>query len=150
MAKEMIAKKAKRKCMVRGCKNIDTYACSLTRESGNTPIICSECAAKFSAAIKKAKAEEAKSPAKTISGPPPLFYFSPEQTKKDKAKTKENTPPDNDDPNNDEKFICQYCGFECKNKLGLSSHERSCKQKPPESNGQTGSDKEQNESKQDE
>ena len=28
-----------------------------------------------------------------------------------------------------EKYICQYCGREFKNKLGLASHERACKNK---------------------
>lgn len=29
----------------------------------------------------------------------------------------------------EEKYTCQYCGKELKNKLGLASHERACKQK---------------------
>ena len=39
----MNVKKLKRKCSVRGCKNIETYAISKTREMGNSVIICKEC-----------------------------------------------------------------------------------------------------------
>jgi hypothetical protein len=41
---DMNVKKIKRKCGVRGCKNIDNvYAISKTREMGNSIIICKDC-----------------------------------------------------------------------------------------------------------
>ena len=51
----MYAKRLKRKCMVRGCKNTDTYSISHTRESGNSVIICIDC---LIGGIKSAKKAE--------------------------------------------------------------------------------------------
>lgn len=69
----MYVKKLKRKCGVRGCKNTDTYAVSHTRESGNSIIICKECAKKIVEAIEKYEREQPKT--KKESRPaPPLFY----------------------------------------------------------------------------
>ncbi len=39
----MYAKKIKRKCGVRGCKNTVSYAISKSREMGNSIIACKEC-----------------------------------------------------------------------------------------------------------
>lgn len=39
----MYVKKIKRKCGVRGCKNIESYAISKGREMGNSIIACKEC-----------------------------------------------------------------------------------------------------------
>ena len=39
----MYAKRLKRKCSVRGCKNTDTFAISRTRELGGSVIICKSC-----------------------------------------------------------------------------------------------------------
>lgn len=39
----MYVKKIKRKCGVRGCKNIESYAISKTREMGNSIIVCKDC-----------------------------------------------------------------------------------------------------------
>ena len=51
----MNAKYVKRKCSVRGCKNTSSYMISLTREMGNSVIICRECAKAAGAAISKAE-----------------------------------------------------------------------------------------------
>lgn len=73
MEKEMRAKKAQRKCMVRGCPNTEAYAISLTRESGNSVIICADCANKAAEAITKCKESTSDAKPKKNSGPPPLF-----------------------------------------------------------------------------
>ncbi|MBQ4556525.1 MAG: hypothetical protein IJA60_02625 [Clostridia bacterium] len=70
----MNAKYVKRKCSVRGCKNTSSYMISLTREMGNSVIICRECAKAASAAIGKAEKERPKEKKKT--GIPPLFFNS--------------------------------------------------------------------------
>ena len=36
-------KKTKRKCGTRGCKNIETFSISKSREAGNSIIVCKEC-----------------------------------------------------------------------------------------------------------
>ena len=68
----MNAKYVKRKCSVRGCKNTSSYMISLTREMGNSVIICRECAKAAGAAISKAEKERPKEKKKT--GIPPLFF----------------------------------------------------------------------------
>lgn len=44
MNKIRAIKKIKRQCMVRGCKNKDTYSVSCSKELGNSIHICKECA----------------------------------------------------------------------------------------------------------
>lgn len=103
----MYAKKLKRKCMVRGCRCIDTYSISLTREHGGSVIICHSC---LTSGIKAATIADKEPIKKVIIGKPPDLFFS-----------------DINKPVVDEKFICQQCGKECASGIGLISHERSCK-----------------------
>lgn len=49
---DMNVRKLKRKCCVRGCKNTESYAISLTREAGNSIIACKDCLEKALKAIK--------------------------------------------------------------------------------------------------
>ena len=35
-----------------------------------------------------------------------------------------------DEPKEEAKLTCLYCGKECKNALGLASHEKACKENP--------------------
>lgn len=44
MEKIRAIKKIKRQCMVRGCKNRESYSVSCSRELGNSIHICEECA----------------------------------------------------------------------------------------------------------
>ena len=52
---EMIAKKVKRKCDVRRCRNTDCYSISYCSESGATVIICADCIAKANELINLKK-----------------------------------------------------------------------------------------------
>lgn len=47
----MYVKRLRRKCGVRGCRNIDTFSISLSREAGNTVNICASCLGKAFGAI---------------------------------------------------------------------------------------------------
>ena len=49
----MYAKKIKRKCGVRGCKNTVSYAISKSREMGNSIIACKECLLEALAVIEE-------------------------------------------------------------------------------------------------
>ncbi len=40
----MKVRKIRRKCMVQGCRNINTYALTASREFGHSVIICADCA----------------------------------------------------------------------------------------------------------
>lgn len=50
---DMNVRKLKRKCGVRGCKNTESYAISLTREAGNSIIACKDCLESALKAIKE-------------------------------------------------------------------------------------------------
>jgi hypothetical protein len=160
----MYAKKLKRKCMVRGCRNLDTYAISRTREHGNSVIICLDC---LNEAIKAAKEADKNPKPKYVPKPPPkLFYLGKVKKKPDEAETvndpdvKETAGIDTDEKadvqvveaavnttesanetgaenkagTTAEQFICQYCGRECNGKMGLLRHESSCAKKAGEIN----------------
>lgn len=47
----MNIRKVRKKCMMRGCKNTDTYAISKTREFGGV-ILCKDCLSSASSEIK--------------------------------------------------------------------------------------------------
>ena len=64
----MKVKKIKRKCGVRGCKNVESFVISKTREMGNSIIICRECMAE---ALKST--ESYVEPVKEKKAPKPLF-----------------------------------------------------------------------------
>ena len=108
----MNVKKIKRKCMVRGCRNTDTFSISNTREMGNTVIICPGCISAALAAIEGyAPTEKAVLPCE----PPPLFYNTSASDEKSVV--------------DDGKFICEYCKKECASSSGLKSHMRACEKK---------------------
>lgn len=67
------ARRVKRKCDIRGCRNLDCYAISKSREAGNTVIICKECLEGGLDAIEKI-GKESPAKKKVTSGPPPLFF----------------------------------------------------------------------------
>lgn len=137
----MYAKKLlKRKCSVRGCKNTDTYAISLTREFGNSVIMCKSCAAKVVGAIEEIKPiPDAHVPHDQA---PPLFFNrlikraveeeevieespvqeeAPEESVAEEPVTEEaiEDTPDTDDVDG---YACPYCEQVCKSELGLQKH----------------------------
>ena len=71
----MYVRKLKRKCSVRGCKCTDTYAISLTREVGNTVIICKSCLGKALGAIDEVNPDTRSNiPVAENNPSPPLFF----------------------------------------------------------------------------
>ena len=149
----MNAKKIKRKCMVKGCKNTDTYTISKVRDFGDTVLICKDCLQEALKAIKdygKPKPpEQPKEPDK------PLFYnhltqqnpvpdesepapdepvtdestsdkSTTDETVSDESATDESEPDNNVPENPDTQFICPKCGKVCGSQIGLISHQKSC------------------------
>lgn len=141
----MYVKKMKRICDVKGCKNTDTYSISLSREAGNSVIICKSCLGKALSAIddvplepyseairvahedapslslggtKKRKAVVAKVSEEEIIETPAdaVEQEAPEEIE---AETEDSTAtPPADAP----EFVCPHCGQICKSELGLRSH----------------------------
>lgn len=64
----MNVRKIKRKCGVRGCKNVESFVISKTREMGNSIIMCRDCMAE---ALKST--ESYAEPIKEKKAPKPLF-----------------------------------------------------------------------------
>ena len=71
----MFVRQVKRKCNVRGCKNIDCFAISRTREVGNTVIICKSCLGKALGAIDEIDPKtKSNIPAVDNTSVPSLFF----------------------------------------------------------------------------
>ena len=68
----MYAKRIRRRCMVRGCGNVDTFSISRTRENGNTVIICEECLQAALGAVSDVPPGIPEKKKESV--PPPLFF----------------------------------------------------------------------------
>lgn len=80
----MYARKVRRKCDVRGCRNIDCFAISKSREPGNSIIICKSCLIEGAEAVEKVGSETVLKKV-TASEPPPLFFSDILNPKKETA-----------------------------------------------------------------
>lgn len=145
----MYAKKVKRKCGVRGCKNINSFHISLTREIGNSVIICKSCLEKGLKTVDDIKPiPDARV---HYSEAPPLFFNDVKKTNTEVAEvpTQEEKPAEETVPTQEERlaeetivlqtepstdtdvdtppqdaseFVCPHCGQVCKTELGLQKH----------------------------
>ena len=109
----MYIKKLKRKCSVRGCRCTDTFAISLTREIGNTVIICKSCLGKALGAIDGVQDVQ---PARVSHTEAPSLFFNRQALGLAPVKAVE---PEAVEP---EGFECPVCGKVCKSALGLQKH----------------------------
>lgn len=109
----MYVRKVKRKCGVRGCKSIDSFAISETRESGNSVIICRNCLKNGLEAVEKFNIPE--SAHKEATQIPPLFFNN--------EAFDVNVPEENEAVG----VKCPLCGKVFENEKGLAAHKRFCK-----------------------
>lgn len=82
----MYAKRLKRKCSVRGCKNTDTFAISRTRELGGSVIICKSCLGKALGVIDDINPETGSNIKVTTGGEAPTLFFNAKALGKTKVK----------------------------------------------------------------
>ena len=82
----MYAKRLKRKCSVRGCKNTDTFAISRTRELGGSVIICKSCLGKALSVIDDINPETGSNIKVTTGGEAPKLFFNAKALGKTKVK----------------------------------------------------------------
>lgn len=122
----MYVRKVKRKCGVRGCKSIDSFAISETRESGNSVIICRNCLKNGLEAVEKSNIPE--SAHKEATQIPPLFFNDeafdvnvPEENENEAFGV--NVPEENEAVG----VKCPLCGKVFENEKGLAAHKRFCK-----------------------
>ena len=111
----MYARPVKRKCGVRGCKNIDSYALSLTREAGNSVIICKSCLGKALGAIDDPQPETDIRVA--YSEAPPIF---PRATAPVGETPVGETPVEQAEE--ETTYKCPHCSAVCKSEQGLQKH----------------------------
>lgn len=69
----MYVRKVRRRCGVRNCKTLDSYAISRTREAGQSVIICEDCLREALKAIEDGNVGLPKQP-KELREAPPLFF----------------------------------------------------------------------------
>ena len=145
----MYVRKVRRKCSVRGCKNIDCYSVSRRREAGNTVIVCKDCLKDALAAVEEFKEIKKSAAPKGSGAPPPLFWNEaaketalpeavPNEAEADlseaapnEAEKKEaaapHKPPQGDEHSADA-FVCSCCGKSFAGEKGLKAHMRHCGQ----------------------
>lgn len=153
----MYAKRLKRKCSVRGCKNTDTFAISRTRELGGSVIICKSCLGKALGVIDDINPETGSNIEVTTGGEAPKLFFNAKALGKTKVKDglsadvaavdeapsaptvtepqPEETPtPTEEQTATDETsgFVCPNCGRSFDTEQGLKTHLRFCKEKSDE------------------
>ena len=103
----MNVRKIKRKCMMRGCKNTESYSLSLTREMGNSVILCAECAKKAYETINEY--EKPKEEVKKLKTEPKNLEENNEDLEENNENLEENTL----------KYICPNCSREFSSQRGL-------------------------------
>lgn len=94
----MNIKKIRRKCMVRGCSNKETYTVSKNREMGNSVIICRDCAEKILHEIQQSEDQ-------------PLVAM----TTSERVKSQD-----------DSVYQCAKCGKVYQSAAALKRHEKTC------------------------
>lgn len=133
----MFLRQVKRKCSVRGCKCIDCFAISRTREVGNTVIICKSCLEKALGAIDEIDPKtKSNIPAIDNTAIPPLFFNA--EALRVETETKADDVPSADDtsdtdaeettpPESATEFKCPICDKTFVSDKGLKTHLRYCK-----------------------
>lgn len=123
----MYAKRIRRKCSVRGCRNIDTYSIAKSKEAGNSVIICKSCLENALRSIENpTKAKDLRVAPKDV---PPLYPTAvPKTTSEEVAEptqvevVEEQTQDAEVPPTDASEFVCPHCGQICKSELGLQKH----------------------------
>ena len=135
----MYVRKVKRICGVRGCRNTQSYSVSLSREAGNSIIICQECAKKVFEALKDEPAPVATALSKNE---PAALFYHPEienvaEEETEAAAPAEIAAPEEENENVAEEldeeldpeataYICPNCKKGFKTERGLKQHMKSC------------------------
>lgn len=99
-------RKVHSKCMMKGCTCRSSYHISLSRELGNSIIICKNCAKKAVEMIN----EYEKAHTATVSAP---------------TETQDEQPAEQPTETQAAEWVCEECGKICTSKQGLSAHMRS-------------------------
>ena len=131
----MFIRQVRRKCGVRGCKCVESYAISRTREPGNSVIICEGCLNAALGAIGEIDPATKSNirPQENISAPP-LFFNTEALGKPDKVTGESGSDEASGAAVEAEKteeyvnggFVCVGCGRVFDSEKGLKSHARYC------------------------
>ena len=113
----MNVKKIKRKCAVKGCRNIESYTISKARDFGDTVLICPSC---LQEALDAIKSYGTVKPTPEKTEPPAVFYNHLINSPGDTLDTLDTLTPTK------KEFICPKCGKVCGSQSGLTSHSKTC------------------------
>lgn len=102
-------RKVKRKCGVKGCKNVDCVAITRIPEYGNTVIICRRCLAEALEATKE----------KTVTAIPDVV---PEEAEENAEEIPEEIPEETAE----QEYICPKCGKKYTAKRFYDKHIEAC------------------------
>ena len=132
------ARKIKKKCSVRGCKNVESFAIAKTKSELGNVIICASCLAEALSSVDECRVEYDKKQAKKLEGPAPLFYHpevkdnkeAPVDEAVDEAEnevdgmeaTEENSDIDEAEATEARGFICPECGKVFASEKSLKAH----------------------------
>ena len=135
----MFIRQVKKKCGVRGCRNIETFAIARTKGELGNVFICASCLAEALSGVDEArKAYAERHQANKVSTPPPLFYNPVVAVEESAAAIEEPDEIEEAEPETNEevseveetaeepseKCICTECGKEFDTEKGLNMHKR--------------------------
>ena len=119
----MNVKKIKRKCAVKGCRNVETYTISKVRDFGDTVLICPSCLQEALDAIISNKVRVdygVEQPKKDTVPPPAVFYNHLISPPGDTLDTVDILPAAK------KEFVCPKCGKVYGSQSGLTTHLKTC------------------------
>lgn len=125
-------KKVRRRCGVRNCKTLDSYAISRTREAGQSVIICEDCLREALKAIEDGNIGLPKQPSKPREAPPLFFNAAIADSRKAAAEARRAAENDKIAAQTADKppevyadtgaFVCTQCGRAFTTETGLKRH----------------------------
>lgn len=121
-------KKVRRRCGVRSCKTLDSYAISRTREAGQSVIICEDCLREALKAIEDGSIGLPKQQKEPREIPPLFFNAAIADSRKAAAEARraaendKTAAQDADKPPDTSEFACTQCGRTFTTETGLKRH----------------------------
>lgn len=122
----MYARTVRRKCGVRGCKNTKSFSISLTREAGNSVIICESCLKEGLNAVHEVNDVTKNNIRPEKEANIPGLFFNEQANGAENPKQSERVEAE---PETESGFCCPNCGKQFDSERGLKIHMKSCEPK---------------------
>ncbi len=133
----MYIRQVKKKCGVRGCANIETFAIAKTKSEIGNIYICAACLAEALSGVDEARKAHAERQKLIANSKPPALFFSavpntevPVVTAEESVTVEEAVEEaveeteggEEDEEVLSENLVCEICGKEFKTQRGLKAH----------------------------